>query len=234
MWLRGRLGLARTRRNVQRALSPLGPGEALVEPYVRGRSFVDVGALWEVHGRIAFLAEEAGATDVTAIDIQDATPEFEAERERRKSSVRFVQADLHDPATPEMVGRHEVVWCAGVIYHCPDPMHTLECLRALCGGLLILVSATIPETRGVSNSAVFFPALPEAERRAYASAYDAALGHNGCRMGLTEPFDAAQSYANWWWGLTPSSLESMLTASGFSVEKMQTNGFHTRVVARLR
>jgi hypothetical protein len=40
-----------------------------------------------VHGRTAFLAEEHGATAVTAIDVTDETAEYRAEHERRRSKV---------------------------------------------------------------------------------------------------------------------------------------------------
>src|SRR4051812_8012473 len=96
-WLWG----SRARRNAQRALRPLGPVDDTIRQQAPGRSFVDIGALWSVHGRTAFLAEAAGATSVTAVDVSAATPEFAAERERRGSKVRFVEGDVHDPATPD-------------------------------------------------------------------------------------------------------------------------------------
>ncbi|MDQ9579608.1 hypothetical protein, partial [Serratia marcescens] len=43
--------------------------EAIVREHAAGRSFVDVGCMWNVHGRIAFVAEEAGATAVTGADL---------------------------------------------------------------------------------------------------------------------------------------------------------------------
>jgi SAM-dependent methyltransferase len=219
---------------VQRALRPLGPVDATLEEYAPGHSFVDVGALWDVHGATAFRAEELGATRVTAVDVSAPTPEFEAERERRGSSVRFVHGDLHDPATIERIGPHEVVWCSGVLYHCPNPIHSIECLRQITQSVLVLISATIPELPGVRNHSVFFPALPERDRRAYDRAYNATSALDAERAGLTTPFDAAQGFANWWWGLSPSAIEAMLEASGFSVVETKTSGFHTRVVARLR
>jgi hypothetical protein len=222
------------RRNAQRALHRLGPIDDTIREQALGRSFVDIGALWGVHGRTAFLAEEAGATSVTAVDESAATPQFEAERERRGSKVRFVQGDLHDPAALERIGRHDVVWCAGVLYHCPNPIHTIECLRSITGSTLVLITSTLPSIPGVRNGAVFFPALGERERRQYDRAYNRVIGASATRVGLTTPFDPAGSYANWWWGLTPSAVESMLKASGFDVVENKTNGFHTRVVAQLR
>jgi len=93
--------------------------EAIVREYARGRSWLDVGCMWNIHGRLCFIAEEAGATAVTGVDVIGETPEFQAERTRRGSSVRVVQGDLHEPSVLAAAGSHDVVWCSGVLYHAP-------------------------------------------------------------------------------------------------------------------
>lgn len=205
--------------------------EALMDRLVAGRSFVDVGAMWGIHGRSSFMAEEHGATAVTALDIIEETPEYLAEHERRGSKVRFVRGDLHDDAALDEVGRHDIVWCSGVLYHVPNPVTTLECLRRLTGETLILTAVTIPEFPGIEHGAVFFPALPERARRAYDRAYDATLAP-GPRVGLSVPFAIEHGYSNWWWGLTPSAVGSLLSVTGFRVDEVETSGFRTRFVAR--
>jgi SAM-dependent methyltransferase len=231
--LEARLLAARGQRNVRRAMRRTeASAETLVRRLAPGRSFVDVGALWSIHGRIAFLAEEAGATAVTAVDISGETEPYRAEHDRRRSNVRFVQGDLHDPAILERIGEHDVVWCSGVLYHCPNPVHSLECLRRITRETLVLRNATVPEVAAADQAGVFFPGLPEPARRAYDRAYTA-VGGEATRVGLTTPFDPAQGYANWWWGLTPSAVAGMLGATGFAVEETATNGFDTRIVARV-
>jgi hypothetical protein len=230
-WLWG----SRARRNAQRALKPLGAIEPLIDELSPGKSFVDVGAIWNVHGATAFRAEDHGATSVTAMDISAETDEYKAEHARRGSSVRFVHGDLHDAAARERVGVHDVVWCAGVLYHCPNPVHSIECLREMTGETLVLITATAPELPGVQNAAVFFPGLSRRQGKAWSRAYDAALGGGRFeRLGLSTPFDPAEAYGNWWWGLAPSAVEGMLEATGFTIAETKTNGFHTRVVARIR
>jgi SAM-dependent methyltransferase len=233
MLLRSWLWASRARRNAQRALRPLGPVDAPLAEYVPGRTFADIGAVWNVHGKYSFLAEELGATAVTASDVSDVTAEYEAEHARRDSAVRFVRGDMHDPATLAEIGTHDVVWCSGVLYHCPNPLHSLECLRQITGSVLILITASVPELAGIRNHCVFFPGLPERSRRAYDAAFDAATSGGGARLGLTTPFDPSEGFGNWWWGLSPSAVESMLVATGFEVAETKTNGFHTRVVARV-
>ena len=223
---------ARTRRKALLPWRRLGPLEPLIDELAPGNSFIDVGALWNVHGKVAFRAEEQGATKVTALDVSAPTDEYRAEHERRTSSVRFVHGDLHDDAVRDEAGPHDVVWCSGVLYHCPDPLHTLRCLREITTQSLVLISATIPEVPGRSKAAVFFPGLPEGERHAYDRAFTATSGISTPRLGLTTPFDAGQTYGNWWWGLTPSSIEGMLAACGFQVTRTIGDGFHTRIIAR--
>jgi SAM-dependent methyltransferase len=237
MLLKSWLWASRGRRNVQRAVRRLGPVDATLGPLVPGRSFVDVGAMWNVHGKIAFAAEELGATEVTATDVMSPTEEYEAERLRRGSTVRFVHGDIHDPAVRREIGTHDVVWCSGVLYHCPNPVHTIECLKQITKSVLVLMSAGVPEIPGVRNGCVYFPCLSASERDAYDAAYNAALqiatDPDPVRLGITTPFDAREGFGNWWWGLSPSAIESMLRSAGFSIEETKTNGFHTRVVARL-
>ena len=110
MLLETQLLVARGLRNVQRVVRPLGSMEAVFPKLATGRSFVDVGALWNVHGKIAFLAESSGASSVTAVDLSSATDEYLAEHERRHSKVRFVQGDLHDEEVLAEIGPHDVVF----------------------------------------------------------------------------------------------------------------------------
>lgn len=214
----------RARRRISARRRP--PREDLVRRWAPGRSFVDVGAMWAVDGAIAFTAAAAGATRVTTVDLMEATPAFVAERERRGSAVRHVTGDLHDPATRAAAGVHDVVWCSGVLYHAPDPLHTLRCLRELCGEILLLATEGLPELPGVRGAGLFYPGLDARRRRALRGIT------KGRALGITEPFDPDQGYANWYWGITPSALRGMLAATGFEVESVDSDPFHLTVVAR--
>jgi Methyltransferase domain len=197
--------------------------DALVRAHAPAKSFLDVGCMWSVDGAICFLAEEAGATGVTGIDLMPASARFEEERTRRGSSVRFVQGDLHAAD----VEPHDVVWCFGVLYHVPSPVATLERLRALTGEVLLLGTEVIPEAPGIPQACVFYPGLDAGARRAFAPP------SAGRRAGLSEPFDPAEGYGNWWWGISPSALRGMLGAAGFVVQELRVDGLHATVVARV-
>ena len=178
------------------------PREELVARFAPGKSFLDVGAMWSVHGAIAFAARDAGATAVTALDVMAATPQFRD----GQGDVRFVLGDVHEAGVVEP---HDVVWCSGVLYHAPNPMLTLERLHALTNETLLLATETIG-TRG--RSAVFAP-------------------DPGTHPTHTEAFDPAKGYGNWWWGLSRSAVVAMVAAAGFTVAEQHATRHHLTVVA---
>jgi len=188
------------------------PREALIARHVAGRSFVDVGCMWSVDGALCFAAEDAGAASVTGVDIMGASERFSAEHARRGSAVRFVQGDMHEPATIAEIGAHDVVWCSGVLYHAPHPLLTLERLRELTRGTLLLATETIAETPGRRDTCVIAPTRDEHPNA------EPARG-------------AGAGYGPWYWGISPSALRTMLTLSGFAVVEEHSTPFHVTVVA---
>ena len=52
-----------------------------IRRYASGCSFVDIGCTWGVNGDYAFIAEEAAATTVKAVDVFGPTPEFEVKKQ---------------------------------------------------------------------------------------------------------------------------------------------------------
>ena len=189
------------------------PREELIAKHVAGRSFVDVGCMWTINGALCFAAEDAGAATVTGVDVMARSAAFDAEHERRGSKVRFVQGDVHEPATIAAIGMQDVVWCSGVLYHAPHPLLTLERLRSITGDTLLLATETIAETPGRRNTCVIAP-----DRAEHPNA---------------EPATAAgQGFGPWYWGITPSALRTMLTLSGFAVVEEFRTPFHVTVVAR--
>jgi hypothetical protein len=200
--------------------------DELVRRHAPGRSWLDVGCMWGVHGRLSFLAEEAGASGVTGVDVMAATPEFQAERARRHSAVRFVCGDLHDSGTLAEAGEHDVVWCTGVLYHAPHPLLTLERLRSVCRETLILGTEALPP--GLPSLCVFYPGLGPLGRRVMSRLV------SGRAIGVTEPFDPAAGYGNWIWGISPRALRGMLRATGFDVLEEHGTATYRLVVARPR
>ena len=181
--------------------------------------------MWGIHGAYCFLAEDVGASRVVGVDVYPTTEEFEAERARRSSRVEFVHGDIHARETVEAVGPVDVVFCSGVLYHTPDPFRQLRQLRALGGETLILTTCTIPELPGLRNMAVYWPFLGGAQRRLWN------LGR-GEQLAITSPYAPEQGYGNWFWGMTPSCLESVIRTAGFEIEEAHHASFISTVIAR--
>jgi hypothetical protein len=190
----------------------------LIKQYSSRHSFADIGCMWGINGEYSFLAEQSGATSVTAVDVFEPTPEFLQTHANRNSSVRYVNADINAPDLVEKVGVSDVVFCSGVFYHVPNPLHMLYQLRTICRQTLILGTEIIPEMPGIENGAVFYPYLSDEQRQ---------LWHRGIglQMGISEPYKPQDGYGNWFWGMTPSCICSMLKVSGFSVREVRLGTF---------
>lgn len=226
--------MARTNSLIKRALRkakkllggrPETTNADLVRKYAPGRSFADIGALWGVDGLNSFIAEESGARRVIAVDIYPASPKFLEQKRLRRSKVEFVQGDIHLSSTAEAVGKQDVVLCSGVLYHTPDPVHLLTRLHAVCGDILILNTASIPELPGIRNAAVFYPFLDAGQRGIWNL-------HAGSQKAITGEYEPEEGYANWFWGMTPSSIESMLKCVGFEIEERFVTPFKCIFVCR--
>jgi len=196
--------------------------------YVPGNSFVDIGCMWGVNGEYAFIAEEAGATAVKAVDVFGPTPEFEEKKIARNSSVEFILGDACHPDTIERIGVVDVVFCAGVLYHHPSPFDLLVALRKICNKTLILRTSTIPEIEGLPNAAIYYPMLKPEDRQLWNLRSLGVL----IQEGITDDFDPNKGYGNWFWGLTPSCLISLLNMAGFEVEWRFNEAFAQTVICK--
>ncbi|MCZ6800191.1 MAG: methyltransferase domain-containing protein [Nitrospirae bacterium] len=198
---------------------------SLIEKYAVGKSFADIGCMWGVNGSYAFLAEESGASRVVAVDIYPASEVFVSEANKRKSAVEFIQGDIHHRDLQSKIGVCDTVFCSGVLYHSPNPLDLLHKLRLICGEVLILGTQLIPEMRGIRNTAVFYPFLDEKQRKIWNQGI-------GRQKSITGPYESESGYGNWFWGFSPSCVESMLACAGFTIEERYKSGFIGYFVCR--
>lgn len=63
---------------------------------------------------------------------------------------------------------------------------------------------------GIKNGAVFYPFMSEKERNIWNLQI-------GIQRAITGPYEPESGYGNWFWGLTPSCVESLLQFAGFNV-----------------
>ena len=198
----------------------------LVREEVPGKSFVDIGCMWNVNGEYSFVAERSGARSVVGVDVIAPTAEFERKRRELASKIEFIRGDGVSPEVMKKIGQVDVVLCSGVLYHHPSPYHLLVSLRELCRETLILASATIPESRAIRQAAVYYPGLSQEDRRIWdVGRYQG----GGKRWAINAPYDAAVGYSNWFWGLTPSCIKAMAETAGFRVEEVHALHAFARV-----
>ena len=177
----------------------------------KGRSFADIGGMWGSYWG-AFEAVDAGADPVLMLDVNPITAEYRKAKGERE--VTFLQGDLHDADTLKKIGQRDIVLCSGVIYHCPNPLDTLECLRQITGEYLILTcSAMLDEAANPSNGLVYLPGLTPEQRTELVKRNPNVVGPNGALL----EFAPDEGYWNWFFCFTPWALRSMLTTAGFDV-----------------
>jgi tRNA (mo5U34)-methyltransferase len=124
------------------------------------KTVLDVGA-WD--GFFSFEFERRGAK-VLATDVwsEDALTNFLFAREKLNSKVEYRRIDVHD-LDPNLIGKFDIVFFAGVLYHLRYPLKALESIRSVTDGLLILETvAMIPFMHEKFPMIGFFPGDKEA------------------------------------------------------------------------
>jgi hypothetical protein len=213
--------------------------ERWVQEAVPGKSFAEVGGLWGTANEQVTVAARAGASATVMVDVAPNDGGegdlWELFRERASSlgvsDTTCVQGSIDDPETAKRVGSVDVVCCNGVLYHCPDPIHTLRQLRAITRKTLILGTVSMPETVSTSagavstepGSALFMPAANESQR-AVLGQWLRDLGDIHVQaVGVTHPVRsgwALDDYDPWWWLFTRDYVAGLLRVAGFEVENV--------------
>jgi len=192
---------------LQRRVHPLV--QKIFQAEVPGRSFADIGCMWNCHGAYSFYAEAAGARDpLLAVDLGPATPSFESLHAALGSRIEFQQGDVLELCT-QPHGRYDVVFCSGVLYHAPDPMRLLAAVTSFVGDTLVLTSHTIPGDEPILR---FYPYDPRPETYPW----ETLAGGRDVRFQVRYP-DAAP----WWFAPTETTLEGMLRTLDLRVVDVQ-------------
>lgn len=225
---------------------------------VRGHTFAEVGGLWGTVNEQVTVAAAGGATELTMIDVvpdgDDPENLWNLFRQRLDdhdvSGVRMVRGSIDDPETVRRAGSFDVVSCSGVLYHCPEPLHTLRRLRSLTRKTLVLGTATMPEMVSTAagtvevppGSALFVPAMTYSQRAVMGEW----LRENGAphAHGINHNLDTAfatkreewRPYEGWWWFFTRDYVAALLDVAGFDVRNIASywNGRATFFLAMAR
>src|SRR6266478_2802438 len=122
----------------------------IITSHVKDVSFADIGGLWGLTNEKVTVAVKAGCLTATMIDIMPLSDQSWSAFDERAQSLGItnygkLQGNVDDPTLANKAGTFEFVHCSGVIYHVPNPLHTLTRLHALTSRFLLLVSMTVPE-----------------------------------------------------------------------------------------
>lgn len=128
----------------------------LTEEFFKGKDVLDIGA-WD--GFFSFYAEGSLAKSVTALDghIWDenikswASKEgFDIAKKIFKSRVKDVTMDIMD-ATPEVLGKFDIILFAGVFYHLDHPYKCLQILDSLINhrGIILIETHYLPDFNNI-------------------------------------------------------------------------------------
>ena len=174
-----------------------------------GKRVLDVGAS---DGWFSFTCEDAGATDILAID--DLSSTLNAERngftiaaELRESKARFEACDVVD-LDPERHGQFDLILFLNVLYHLPNPMLALERLAAVLapGGTLLLKTYFRSDVRVWFRGRAF---QFDIDRRPKAWFF---------------PNDELAGDPTNWWGPNRRCIEAFLEAVGLESEMLAVDG----------
>ncbi|MGC1852673.1 MAG: methyltransferase domain-containing protein [Solirubrobacterales bacterium] len=211
--------------------------EEWVAAAVAGKSFAEVGGLWGTVNEQVTVAARAGATATTMIDAISSDHGdkdlWQAFRDRAASlgvtDMTCVQGSIDDAELVRRVGSFDVVSCSGVLYHCPQPLHTLRNLRAITRETLILGTATMPErvsspagtVTAEAGSALLVPAMTESQRAVLGEWLRQVGGAQA--LGVNAPLEtewALDDCNAWWWFFTRDYVSALLRLAGFRVETL--------------
>ncbi|UPY37191.1 hypothetical protein [Sediminicoccus sp. KRV36] len=197
-----------------------------------GRSFVDIGGIRERSGNErASWAQRCGAVDVAMADILPLEHELwayfrDSTRAHQIHDIDFrPETDVDHPGFAQKLGRFDIVNAASLLYHAPNPIHTLLNLRRVVGEYLIASTVVVPDA--VENaegrvsfaaaSALFLPALRGRERavlrRYYLDRFQVDLDiHAPASDGAKMPYVTQGAPSTWpyWWFFTKSAFERAL------------------------
>jgi hypothetical protein len=203
------------------------PRNVFIRRVADGKSFIDVGGLYEIVKERVSVAHAAGARDLALMDVERLSCPWWAKLRERLTSrgVRecaFISGDIMNA----QVATYDVVHSSGVLYHLPAPMLYLARLRQMTREYCILTSTTVPTSLTVdgeelhlaSASTLVVPALAGRERRLIVEWFK--RRGRGDIAHPEERFGGHRNLANYcpnWFIPTVAAFKAMAACTGFAI-----------------
>lgn len=198
-----------------------------------GQSLVDIGGIGEfsTNERCTW-AQRCGASRVGVADFEPFEHHLwthwrtETARQGITGIEEFQRANIDDPELPKIIGRWDIVHSTGILYHVPNPVHSILNIRRAARRWLILNTVVVPEVienaagrlRFPGSAVAFFAALRGEERAVMAEHYREQFGMDIDALapvrqdGAVMPYmrEGEPSYYPYWWIFTRTSFEAAL------------------------
>lgn len=197
----------------------------MVSECVQGKSFADIGPLWETVNEKISVAHQSGATSLTAIDQFPADNPFWGRFHERMKNMGINCKSIYSNVLDYNGEAFDVVNCGGVLYHAADPITLLKKLKSITKQRLILTSTITPKR--INNeegefvlpdgALVFVPALSMQNKKILARHWNIFLGGRPDGGLTNETRWDINNYNHWWWLFTPSVLDGMCISCGFRI-----------------
>lgn len=201
---------------------------------VRG-SFTDIGGIGEnsTNERVTF-AVHCGYENICIADLEGEDhhlwKHFKSEiNDHNKNKIHYkYNLNVDDTSSMKDFGQWDMVHSTGIMYHVPNPMHTLKNYKIITRKELIINTVIVPElisnSRGSINfgscSALFMPSLCGNEREIMREHYRSKFGWDLNNVSpLSDSKDnimpylsngGEYSYYPYWWLFTEKSFQAAL------------------------
>lgn len=195
--------------------------------HTQDKTFADIGGLWFTVHETVTIAAKANAKELTMIDrLPMDNKWWSAFHERCKnkgvSNYQCHQANLDNDDILKL-GPFDVIFCSGILYHCPNPIHTLSQLGKLCNETLVLGTHVIDHKMSTElgvveiprAAALYVPSLNE-KQIAILNCWmgKRVLGYKNDKWTLGE-----DAHIPFWWLFPEEVLRSWLSLAGFTVKE---------------
>ena len=203
-----------------------------VENLVKDKTFADVGGLWNTINEKVTVASLAGAHEVTMIDLMHNKSHWWDKFDEKCKNHNVVCNNkvsiyINDLSLLDRVGTFDVVHSAGVLYHCPNPIHTLNQFYSITNDYLILGTTRVPSDFDDARFPIDVPSgglllsevLSEEQKQICMEFY----GLNKSDIfydGRIDEFIQYRGKINtnpWWYFFTDEYIEHILKICGFNI-----------------